>query len=260
MTTHTTALITDSTCDLPDEFLARYDISFVSSSIIWGADILLDRVEISAAEFYRRLEIDPVYPKTSNPSPERFRLAYAAAEAAGASEIVVITVSSAMSGTFHSAQLGAEQTGVPVTVVDSKGPTMSVGWQVLAAARAREAGADARGMIAAAEKARQSMVQWVSLDTLEYLYKGGRIGNATRLAGTLLSIKPLVYIDHQSGLVESGALVRTRRRSLDALYQSFFAQLGAGEGLHVAVLHGGAIEEAEEIADSASSASTSHTS
>jgi DegV family protein with EDD domain len=144
-----------------------------------------------------------------------------------------------------------------VHVVDAKGPTMSVGWQVLAAARAREAAtaaaggdaaASARVMLAAAERARQSMAQWVSLDTLEYLHKGGRIGNARRFIGTLLNIKPLVTIDHRTGLVEAGQPVRTRRRSLEALYQSFFAQLGKQAPLRIAVLHGDAPEEAGEIA------------
>jgi len=243
------ALITDSTCDVPDELLARYDISFVPSSIIWGQDILRDRIELSAAEFYRRLAADPVYPTTACPSSEDFRLAYEAAHAQGAREIVVITVSSAMSGTYRAACLGAEGAQVPVHAVDSKGPTMTLGWQVLAAARARAAGGDAAAMLAAAEHARRGMAQWVSLDTLEYLQKGGRIGNATRFIGTLLNIKPLVYINHDTWLVESGQLVRTRRRSLEALYTSFFGQLGGGRPLRVAVLDGGAPEEADELAE-----------
>ncbi|HEX9117643.1 MAG TPA: DegV family protein [Anaerolineae bacterium] len=249
MTHDKTALITDSTCDIPDDLLARYEIDFVPCSIAWGSDVLRDRIDIGAAEFYRRLASDPVYPKTAAPSPEQFRLAYAAAQARGAREILVVTVSSAMSGTYRAALLGAEQAPIPVTVLDARGPTMSVGWQVLAAARAREAGGDLPAMIAAAEHARSGMAQWVSLDTLEYLHKGGRIGNATRLVGTLLSIKPLVYIDHETGLVESGPLVRTRRKSLDMLYQSFFTQLGERRPARVAVLHGGAEEEARELAE-----------
>ncbi len=185
-----------------------------------------DRIDISAAQFYRRLETDPHFPKTAHATPEEFRLAYEAAHARSAQEVVIITVSSAMSGTYNAALLGAAQVSFPVTVVDAKGPTMSLGWQVLAAARVREAGGDAHAMTEAAERARLSMALWVSLDTLDYLHKGGRIGNATRLIGTVLSIKPLVFIDHTTGLVESGPLVRTRRKSLDALYQSFFAQLG----------------------------------
>lgn len=249
MSGHNIALLTDSTCDLPDDLLARYDISMVPASVIWGDEILRDRVDISAAAFYRRLETDPVFPKTAHATPEEFRLAYEAAHARGADEIVIITVSSAMSGTYNAALLGAGQVSFPVTVVDAKGPTMTIGWQVLAAARARETGADAAGMVRAADRARQSMAQWVSLDTLDYLHKGGRIGNATRLIGTLLSIKPLVYIDHTAGLVESGPLVRTRRKSLEMLYQSFFAQLSGRRPLRVAVLHGGAAEEAAALAE-----------
>lgn len=243
------AVLTDSTCDIPDELLARYDIGLVPAYIVWGDEILRDRVDISAIEFYRRLETDPHFPKTAHATPEEFRLAYEAAHARGAEEIVIVTVSSAMSGTYNAAQLGAAQVDFPVTVVDARGPTMTSGWQALAAARAREAGGDARAMVQAAEDARRSMVQWVALDTLEYLHKGGRIGNATRLIGTLLSIKPLVYIDHASGLVESGPRVRTRRKSLEMLYQSFFDQIDETRPLHVAVLHGGAVEEATEIAE-----------
>jgi DegV family protein with EDD domain len=243
------ALITDSTCDIPDDLLMRYDISVASASIIWGNEILRDRIDISAAQFYRRLETDPHFPKTAHATPEEFQLVYEAAHACGSQEVVVITISSAMSGTYDAALLGAQQVSFPVTVVDAKGPTMSLGWQVLAAARAREAGGDARAMVEAAERARLGMALWVSLDTLDYLHKGGRIGNATRLIGTLLSIKPLVFIDHATGLVEAGPLVRTRRKSLDALYQSFFAQLAGRRLLHIAVLHGGAADEAAEIAE-----------
>jgi DegV family protein with EDD domain len=254
MTTHhTIALITDSTCDIPDELLTRYDIAFVPASISWGSDILRDRVDISAAEFYRRLAVDPIYPTTACPSPEHFRGAYAAAHANGAAEVVVVTVSSAMSGTYRAALMGAELVDFPVHVIDAKGPTLSSGWQALAAVRARETGGDAQAMLDAAGRARRGMAQWVALDTLEYLHKGGRIGNATRFIGTLLNIKPLVYIDHQSGLVEAGQSIRTRRRSIEALYQSFFGQLGihSGDGcpLRVAVLHGGAPEEAAELAE-----------
>jgi DegV family protein with EDD domain len=243
------ALVTDSTCDIPDDLLMRYDISMAPASIIWGKEILRDRIDISAAQFYRRLETDPQFPRTAHATPEEFRLIYEAAHSCGSREVVVITVSSAMSGTYDAALLGAQQVSFPVTVVDAKGPTMSLGWQVLAAARVREAGGDAHAMVEAAERARQSMALWVSLDTLDYLHKGGRIGNATRLFGTLLSVKPLVFIDHATGLVEAGPRVRTRRKSLDALYQSFFEQLAGRRLLHIAVLHGGAADEAAEIAE-----------
>jgi DegV family protein with EDD domain len=249
MTDYRTALITDSTCDIPDDLVEKYDITVVPSLVIWGPEALRDRVDIQPEEFYRRLETDPAFPTTAHPTPQDFTTVYEEAIQNGAEEIVVITVSSAMSGTIEAARQAAKAMDIPIHVVDSKGPTMTVGWQVLAAARAREAGGDAQAMVEAADKARASMVQFVSLDTLEYLHKGGRIGMATKLVGTLLKIKPLVYINHETGLVEAGKRVRTRKKSLEALYEEFFKHLDIGKTLRVAVLHGDALKDAEMIAE-----------
>ena len=249
MNTYRTALITDSTCDVPDDLIEKYEITVVPSLVVWGNEVLRDRVDIQPEEFYRRLETDLLFPTTSHPTPQDFSSVYANATQRGAEEIVVITVSSAMSGTIEAARQAMETTDAPVHIVDSKGPTMTVGWQVLAAARAREAGGDAQAMIAAADRARETMVQFVCLDTLEYLHKGGRIGSATKFIGTMLRIKPLVYINHQTGLVEPGKRIRTRTRSLEALYEEFFNDLDTHKTMRVAVLHGGALKDAEAIAD-----------
>ena len=249
MTDHKVALITDSTCDIPDDLLAKYDITVVPSLVIWGDEVLRDRVDIQPEEFYRRLETDPRFPTTSQPTPQDFQKVYSEATQKGASEIIAITVSSAMSGTIESARQAADVADVPVHVVDSRGPTMTVGWQVLAAARAREAGGDAQAMVEAAGRARATMVQFVCLDTLEYLHKGGRIGSAATFIGTMLNIKPLVYINHETGLVEPGRRVRTRKKSLDALVEEFFGQIDIRKTLRVAVLHGNAREAAERIAE-----------
>lgn len=242
------ALITDSTCDIPNDLLAKYDIDLVPLFIIWGTEEFRDRLDIQPEQFYRRLVEDARYPTTAQPTPEHFAAAYRAAQQKGAEEIVVVTLSSAMSGTFGSAQQAANMVDIPVHVVDAKGPTMTVGWQVLAAARMREAGGDAVAMVAAAARARASMAQFVCLDTVEYLYKGGRIGGATRLISSLLNIKPLIYIDHAMGIVEAAGRARTRKRALAALYEKFFQQLDTSKTLRVAVLHGDALEDAQDIA------------
>lgn len=248
---HRTGLIADSTCDIPETLLARYEILVVPAYIVWGDDFYRDRVEMQPVEFYRRLEEDPVYPTTAHPTPEDFVKAYETLRGGGAEEIVVLTVSSAMSGTFDSAQQAGTQVNLPVHLVDAKGPTMSLGWQVLAAARTREVGGDAEAMVAAAAAARRTMVQYVALDTMEYLQKGGRIGRATQLIGSLLNIKPLVRIDHEAGLVESAGRARTHSRAVDALYATFFAELRPqpDERLHIAVLHGNVPDEAEALAE-----------
>ncbi len=252
MSSSSIAIIADSTCDIPAELIERYHIAVIPQIIIWGDQELRDRVDLQPEEFYQRLSTSPQLPTTSQPTVKSFCEYYQAAQAAGATDIVVLTVSSAMSGTYQTAVQAAQLGDVPVHVIDAKGPTMSLGWQTLAAARAREAGADLAGIIAAADRVRQTIVQFVYLDTLEYLYKGGRIGHATRFIGALLDLKPLVEIDHQTGLVEGADRVRTRRKGIEALYQRFFEKFdvasAAQRPLHIAVLHGGVPEDAALLA------------
>jgi DegV family protein with EDD domain len=104
-------------------------------------------------------------------------------------------------------------------------------------------------MIAKTDQVRRKLVQQVSLDTLNYLRRGGRIGNAAWFAGTLLNIKPLVRINHQTGLVEPCDRARTRRKALELLLEKFFEEIEPGKPLRVAVLHGNAPDEAGELAD-----------
>ncbi len=217
--------------------------------IIWGKDEYRDGIDIHHAEFYERLPKDKILPKTSQPSPLDYLAAYQAARAQGAEEIVAITISSALSGTYSSAMQAAEMVDTLVHVYDSKSTTLSMGLQILAAARAREAGADAAGMVAAADRARQRMTLLVLLDTLEYLHKGGRIGGAARFVGTALNLKPQVYIDHETGKVEAGERTRTREKALEAMYTGFFKRAGSGSKLRAAVLYTDAKQEAERLAE-----------
>ncbi|MBN1487690.1 MAG: DegV family protein [Anaerolineae bacterium] len=242
------ALITDSTCDAPAALREQYDIDFVPLSIIWGDEELREKVDITSEDFYKRLVTDPRFPKSSQPTPGDFVAAYERAKAKGAEEIVTITISSAMSGTVESAQQAATMVDIPVYVVDSRSNSMSLGWQVLAAARARKSGGDAQAMITAADNARKSMVYIISLDTLEYLHKGGRIGGATRFIGSLLDLKPQIYVDHETGRVEAGERSRTRKRAIKALYTDFFKRIDTSKKMHIAVLHNAAYQEASDLA------------
>ena len=242
------ALITDSTCDLPQEYLDQYHIQVVPLTIIWDGQEYLDGVDLKAEDFYRRLDGSPTIPTTSQPTPESFYQAYKQAREQGAESALVITISSAMSGTYASAQNAAGMIDIPVEVLDSKSNSMSLGWQVLAAARARENGGGLQDMLQAADQARQSMVYLVTLDTLEYLYKGGRIGGASHFIGNLLDLKPQIYVNHQTGEVEGGRRSRTRRKALQDLFTDFFSRIDPEKELRVAVLHNAAIEEAQALA------------
>ena len=249
MPSFSTALITDSTCDIPQEMIDRYAITVIPQVVVWGETVLRDRVDITPQEFYQRLAHDPLLPTTTQPGPDDFERVYRHGIEAGAKDIVTFTVSSAMSGTFQLAKQVGVQMPVPVYVVDSKGPTMSLGWQVLAAARAREAGASASHMIEAADDVRQRMAQVVLMDSLEHLQRTGRIGRATRMLGSLINLKPLVKINHQTGLVEPAGRARTRKKAIDLLVKLFFDQLQVDQPLHIAVLHGNTLAEAESLAE-----------
>ena len=242
------ALITDSTCDLPQDYLDRYHIQVVHLTIIWDGQEYLDGVDLKAEDFYRRLDGSPTIPTTSQPTPESFYQAYKQAREKGAESALVITISSAMSGTYASAQNAAGMIDIPVEVLDSKSNSMSLGWQVLAAARARKDGGGLQEMVRAADQARQSMVYLVTLDTLEYLFKGGRIGGASHFIGNLLDLKPQIYVNHQTGEVEGGRRSRTRRKALQDLFTDFFSRIDPEQELRVAVLHNAAIEEAQALA------------
>lgn len=242
------AIFTDSTCDIPPDLVDKYQIQVLPHTVIWGEEQFLDREELSPLAFYQRLETDPRIPTTAHVSEHDFATAFKQVQSMGVKEIVVLTVSAAMSGAYRSAMQAARNFDLSIHVVDSKGPTMSLGWQVLAAARAREAGENIQGILKKVDQVRDRLVQLVALDTLKYLQIGGRIGDAAKLIGTALQIKPLVQINHQSGKVETAGVARTHKKLVNMLYEKFFSKLEKKTKLHIAVLHGNIQEEAEQLA------------
>jgi DegV family protein with EDD domain len=246
------AVITDSTCDVPDELIEKNGIIVVPQYIIWGDQQYRDRVDIQPVEFYERLESETERPTTAQASAGDFLAVINDAVEQGATEAVILTVSSAMSGTYNMAKQAAEEAPIRVEVIDSKGPTMTLGWQVLTAARARNDGATLDEIVAKVAKVRAGLVQMVAMETLEYLQYGGRIGDAVKWVGNILKVKPLVSIDHESGRVQPTGLARTQRAVKEMLFKKFFEQLKelkGGTKLHIAVLHGNALEEAQKLVE-----------
>jgi DegV family protein with EDD domain len=241
-------IITDSTCDIPDDLITRYGIVIIPQVVIWGEQQLRDRHDIQSLEFYERLLKDPVRPHSSLPTVGDIQNALQEAISGGATQLIVLTVSSAMSGTFGLVQNTAREMNIPVSMVDSKGPTMSLGWQVLTAARARDNGDDLSAILEQVAKVRGKLAQLVAMDSLEYLQRGGRLGGAMKWVGTMLRIKPLVAINHQTGVVEPVSMARTHKALVELLYSKFFEKLNGGINLHIAVLHGNAPVEADKLA------------
>ncbi len=241
-------ILTDSTCDIPEELLEKYGILVIPNMVNWGMIQYRDRIDLKPEEFYGRLVQDTERPTTSTPSLSDFQQAYQTAIDRGADSLIVLTVSSAMSGVYQLALNSAQLVNIPVEVVDSKGPTMSLGWQVLAAARARDAGANLPEILGIVDRVRANLVQLVYMDTLEYLNRGGRIGHAVQWVGVMLKVKPLVMINHETGLVEPLALARTHKSGVDMLYNRFTGYLQGKRNLHIAVLHGNNLDEAQQLA------------
>lgn len=246
--TYPVALVTDSTCDIPMEWRQKYDITVVPSTIIFGDRQYLDGVEMSAEKFYETLEKEKCHPTTSQPTPDSFLKAFQDAVTKGAKQILTIAVAKAMSGTFNAAQQAAQNINVPVQVLDSRSNSMGMGWQVIAAAREQENGGDLAAMIAAAERVRDKIVYFVSLNTLDFLFKGGRIGDAIKLVGSLLSIKPLVYVKPENGTVGVSLPARSRKLAIAGLKREFFKKINTQLSMHITVLHNNALDEAKVIA------------
>jgi DegV family protein with EDD domain len=188
------ALITDSTSDIPEEWRKQFDITIIPLTIVWNDRQFLDGVDITAEKFYERLGNDPIHPTTSQPTPQTFLTAYQDAAKKGYEEILVVTISSAMSGTILSARQAAENSPIPVHIVDGKSNSMGIGWQVIAAARARENGSDLNTILSIIEKVRSNLAYYISLDTMDYLIKGGRFGDAVKFLNSVIKVRPLKFI------------------------------------------------------------------
>jgi fatty acid kinase fatty acid binding subunit len=207
-------VVTDSACDLNDETLSDLGIGLVPLRIRFGDEELIDREELSTKEFWSRCTSSSELPATAAPSPGQFQAAFEAMAAEGAEGVVCVNLSSRMSATIESARQAARalEGRVPVRVVDSMSVTLGLGLIVTEAAKSAKAGAGLDEVVEAAERAASGMKLFGAIDTLENLKKGGRIGGARALLGSMLSIKPVVEV--RDGVVEEESKQRTRSRSL----------------------------------------------
>lgn len=245
---HRIALVTDSTCDIPQHWREQYGISVVPLTIVLGDQTYLDGVDLSPGEFYERLPYEKRC-STSQPPPQAFLDVFKKAADMGAEEVITITISAAMSGTMASASQAAQQAPIPVHVIDGKNNSMGLGWQVIAAARVRDAGGGRDDMLAAAEQVRRKMAFYVSLNTIDYLSKGGRISEAAKFLNSIIQVKPLIFVKPETGTVGASIPGRSRKTAIDGLYKEFFRHVDTGQPLHVAVLHNNALEEAQALAE-----------
>jgi DegV family protein with EDD domain len=229
-------IVTDSSADLPADEIERLGVEVVPLSIRFGNDEYTDGVDLSVGEFYDKLASSADLPETAAPAPGAFEAAFRRQREAGADAVVCINLSSGLSATFQSAQNAAKAAeGLDVRVVDSRSITSGLGTQVMAAAEAAAGGAGPDEVVALVDDLVGRTHVIGALDTLDNLKKGGRIGGAQALLGSLLSIKPL--LDISTGEVAEAGKARTRRKALEWLRDQVFA-LPPVE--HLCVSHGNA--------------------
>jgi DegV family protein with EDD domain len=214
----TVRIVTDSTCDLPAEDIDRYGITVVPLTVFFGDEALLDRIDVTPADFYARMAAFKGLPRTSQPSVELFQDAYRSLAADGV-DIVSIHISSRLSGTLNAASVAREvvKEEVHVDLIDSYNVSLGLGLIVLEAARAAAAGATLPEVVATARRAMDRVSVHVVVDTLEYLQKGGRIGRARSFLGSVLSIKPIIRVE--DGEVAPFERVRTRAKAIGRMFE-----------------------------------------
>ena len=238
-------IVTDSTADLPAELANELGITVVPLKVCFGEEVYRDRVDISEDDFYKRLLHGPVHPTTTQPTPQDFAEVYRklSSEADG---IISIHISEKLSGTCNSASQGVKlvENGCPIEVIDSKTTSMALGMIVIAATTLAASGKSLQEIVEGVNKVVASVQLFVLFDTLKYLAKGGRIGKAKSLLGSVLSVKPMLTIKDGEFLPVSQA--RSRSKGIDKL-ADFVGNADNIEDL--AIIYSTTPEEAQLLAD-----------
>jgi len=238
------AVVTDSTATLPQDLVQELNIRVVPVLLLFGGRALRDGIDVSPGEVYRWLRTGQEIPTTSVPSVGDFLRVYAAAgrEAAG---VLSIHMSPDLSATFSTAVMASHLVdGVPIHVMNCHTAAIGQGFVALEAARAAVSGAGLEEVIARAEEVAAKVNLLFIIGTLEYLHRGGRIGGAARLLGTMLQIKPVLYLDE--GRVEGFANPRTKARAIQLMLRAMTDRVGC-RPIHAAIFHADVLDEAEAL-------------
>ena len=244
------AIITDSSAYIPVDYMKEYPIYVVPQVLVWGGETFEDGVDILPSIFYSRLQGAKVMPTTSQATPGSFQKIYNRLLQENY-EILCILISEKLSGTISSATQAKELfPGAPIEIVNSESTSMGLGFQVLAVARAAASGASLEQCKALAETSRKHTGVIFTVDTLEFLHRGGRIGGAAVFLATALNIKPIMEL--KEGVIEPIERVRTRRKALERLVELIEERAGGRKPLRLATLHANAAEDAKRLLEIAS--------
>lgn len=239
------AVVVDSTSYIPPALVEQYNIHVIPQILNWEGSSLRDDVDIKPDAFYDRLSNAKEMPTTSQPSAGEFHEFFSKV-AETADSIVAVLISKSLSGTQASAQAASDMMeDYPIEIVDSESAAMGLGYMALAAARAIENGADVKEAAEVARALVKRMRVLFVVDTLEFLHRGGRIGGAQRLIGSMLSIKPILHL--VDGKIEPLASVRTKKKALAHLMDVAQTEMAGKSGIKAAVIHAAAKGDAEKV-------------
>lgn len=248
--TRSVAIVTDSTSDIPADLAAERGITVVPLNIHFGEDVFQDNIDISTDEFMRRMAGSDKLPTTSQPSVGLFEESFErVARETGLTDILCITISSKLSGTYQSATIAAQNLSdrLRITVIDSATGSYGLGFMVLEAADQADKGAHLETIAASMRDDLDRYHVVFFVETLEHLHRGGRIGKATQLVGTMLQLKPLLRVD--AGQIVPFERTRTRRKAIRAL-EEFAREVHNPERL--AVLYNTTPDDAHQLAETVS--------
>ena len=239
-------ILTDSTCDLPENVIAKYGIDVVPLHIHMGSETFIDGVSITKEEFYQRLpDYDPA-PSTAAPSPEVFIQHFEALAEQGAQAIISMHISETLSATINSARLAAKEfTRIPVTVLDSTQLSLGLGFLVRHAAHMANLGKKLEEIVENLGEMMPRTYVFAALDTLENLRRSGRMHIAVARFGEFLRLKPLLSMNLGDAQAHR---VRTRQKAVARLHEWMEAQAPFEQ---LAIVHAGVLERAEELREQA---------
>ena len=245
------AIVTDSTAYLPQTLIKQYNISISPLSVIWGEEVYRDGVDISPAEFYKRLPRSKVMPTTSQVTPGAMQDMFQSLIEQGY-DVLGIFLSSRISGTFQSAVQAREMmegAGAKIALVDSLLTTMAMGWPVLTAARAAQAGENLIECQKIAENTCANSGVLFVVETLEFMRRGGRIGGAQALLGSVLNIKPV--LEMHDGKIEAVDKVRTKQKAIQRVVDVVTERIKGKAHVRLAITHANSESHAAALLESA---------
>jgi DegV family protein with EDD domain len=245
------AIVTDSTAYIPDELRKQLNITVVPLLLIWGNESFKDGVDMMPEDFYKRMENSKEIPSTSQATIPSIKNAFEGLLEQGY-DALGIFLSSKFSGTVQSAIQASEMIHhgqEKIAILDSLFTTMALGWPVLTAARAAASGENLVACQQLAEKARDQTGVMFVVETLEYLRRGGRIGGAQAMLGTILNVKPL--LEMQDGQIEAVEKIRTKRKALNRMLDLVEGKISGRTPIRLATVHANAEAEALALLETA---------